>query len=119
MGFLGFGVFTASYFVVLRVGWVFGVFAASYVVVLRVDGFFGVFAASYFIILRIGGVFGVFGFFAASYFIVLRIGGVFGATRSTNVLGVNTKFNHVVGSRSWTHAKQKKVWLNEISMLWT
>ena len=50
----------ASYFVVLRVGWVFGVFAASY-----------------FIVLRIGWVFGVFGVFAASYFVVLRVDGFF------------------------------------------
>ena len=58
-----FGVFAASYFVVLRVGGVFGV-------VLRIGGVIGVFAVSYFVVLRIGGV------FAAFYFVVLRVGGV-------------------------------------------
>ena len=40
----------------------FGVFAASYFIILRIGGVFRVFAASYFIVLRIGGVFGVFWF---------------------------------------------------------
>ena len=44
MGFWGFWVFAASYFVVLRNGGVFGVF--------------GVFATAYFIVLRIGGFLG-------------------------------------------------------------
>ena len=49
----------------MRIGGVFGVFAASYFVVLRIGGVFGgfgVFAASYFIVLRIGGFLGFLGF---------------------------------------------------------
>ena len=73
-----FGFFAASYFIVLRIGWVFGIFAASYFIILRIGGVFGVFAASYFVVRRVGWVFGVFGVFAASYFVVLRIGGFLG-----------------------------------------
>ena len=76
-----FGVFAASYFIILRIGGIFGVlgfFAALYFVVLRVDGFFGGFAALYLVVLQVGGIFGVSGVFAASYFIILRIGGVLG-----------------------------------------
>ena len=75
MGFWGFCCFILDRF---ENWWVFGVFAASYFVVLRVGGVFGVFgvfAASYFVVLRVGGVFGVF---TPSYFIILRIGGIFG-----------------------------------------
>ena len=78
MGFWGFWGFCCFILYRFENRWVFGVFAASYFVVLRVDGVFGVFAASCFIVLRIGGVFGVFGVFATSYFIVLRIGGFLG-----------------------------------------
>ena len=61
MGFLGF-----CYFILYRFEnrWVFGVFAASYFIILRIGGVFGVFgvfATSYFIVLRIGGFLGFLG----------------------------------------------------------
>ena len=61
MSWWGFGGFCCFILYHFENRWVFGVFAASYFVVLRVDGVFGVFgvfATSYFIILRIGGFLG-------------------------------------------------------------
>ena len=59
LGFLGFYYFILYYFENWWVFGGFGIFAASYFVVLQVDGvfgFLGFFVASYFVVLRIGGV---------------------------------------------------------------